>query len=181
MVYIYLAEGFEEVEALTAADVLRRAGVDAKLVSISESLKVAGAHGICVEADLLMSQCSYENCRMLVLPGGMPGTLNLGADEQLCRKLQEFAADSDKKVAAICAAPMVLGKLGILEGRRATIYPGMEGYLTGAQTDSEKVVISGNVITSKGPGTAMDFALTLAGVLCGEETAENLRRDMIFG
>lgn len=181
MVYIYLAEGFEEVEALTAADVLRRAGVDAKLVSISESLKVTGAHGICVETDLLMKQCNYENCRMLVLPGGMPGTLNLGASEQLCRKLQEFAASPDKKVAAICAAPMVLGKLGILQGKKATIYPGMEEHLTGAENSSEKVVISGNVITSKGPGTAMDFALTLAGVLCGEKTAENLKSDMIFG
>lgn len=179
MVYIHLATGFEEVEALTAADLLRRAGIGAQLVSLTGEKTVAGAHGLKIVADLLFEDGDYGSCEMIVLPGGMPGTNELAAHRGLCDKIREF--DRDKKpIGAICAAPMVLGKLGILKGKKATIYPGMEEYLGGASHGQGKVVTDGNIITSMGPGTAMDFALALVEKLCGRSEAEKLREDLIF-
>lgn len=179
MVYIHLASGFEEVEAITAADLLRRAGKETLLVSVTGEKTVEGAHGIKTEADLLFEKADYSNCEMIVLPGGMPGTGNLAAHMGLCTKIEEFNCNG-RTIAAICAAPMILGGLGLLEGRKATIYPGMESFLKGAVYVDEKVVSDGNIITSMGPGTAMDFGFALVERLCGTAAAQKLREDLIF-
>lgn len=177
-VYVFLAEGFEEMEAVTPVDLLRRVNVDAKFVSITGSKAVTGAHGITYMADLLFEEIE-DDADMLVLPGGMPGTTNLMAHEGLAELLVK-QYDAHKWVAAICAAPMVLGALGIVMGRFATIYPGMEEYLVGADLSGEEVCVSGNVITSKAPGTAVPFALKLVEVLVSESYAEHLRKEIVF-
>ena len=177
-VYVFLAEGFEEMEAVTPVDLLRRVNVDAKFVSITGSKAVTGAHGITYMADLLFEEIE-EDADMLVLPGGMPSTTNLMAHEGLAELLVK-QYDSHKWVAAICAAPMVLGALGIVMGRFATIYPGMEEYLVGADISTEEVVVSGNVITSRAPGTAIPFALKLVEVLVSESYAEHLKKEIVF-
>lgn len=179
MVYVFLAHGFEEVEALTVVDLLRRADIQVKTVSIMEDKLVYGAHGIGVEADILFKEGVYDKCAMLVFPGGMPGTTNLCNHKALQEELIAFY-EKGKKVAAICAAPMVLAKAGILKGHEATIYPGMEDELIGAVHGEGNVVKSGNVITSKGPGTAMDFALALVAELKGEDTAKEIKNELIY-
>lgn len=174
-VYVFLADGFEEIEALTPVDLLRRAGVETKTVSIMDGKRVVGSHQIAVEADLTLEEADFESVQVLVLPGGLPGTTNLGACKLLVEKLKQFAANEEKKVAAICAAPSVLGENGILQGKKAICYPGWEEKLLGADVQAgAKVVIDGNVITSRGMGTAMDFGLTLVAELTDEETAKKL-------
>lgn len=180
MVYLFLANGFEEIEALTVVDLLRRADLQIKTVSIMEDRLVYGAHGIGVEADILFDQGDYDRCAMLVLPGGMPGTTNLCNHRGLNEELKKFYA-AGKPVAAICAAPMVLARAGILAGHKATIYTGMEAELLGADHGEGSVVVSGNVITSKGPGTAMDFALALIGQLKGREAAAAVAEGLLYG
>ena len=180
-VYVFLAEGFEEMEAVTPVDLLRRVQegvVDVKLVSVTGDKAVTGAHGITYQADLLFEEME-DDADMLVLPGGMPGTTNLMAHEGLAELLVKHY-EARKWVAAICAAPMVLGALGIVMGRWATIYPGMEEYLVGADISKEEVCVSGNVITSKAPGTAVPFALKLIEVLVSESYAEHIRREIVF-
>ena len=179
MVFIHLATGFEEVEALTAADLLRRANVEAVLISMTGQPMVEGAHGLKIETDMIFEDADYSRCEMIVLPGGMPGTKGLEAHSGLCDKIREFDS-KDKFIAAICAAPMILGGLGLLEGRKATIYPGMENFLKGAIHSKERVAVDGNIITSMGPGTAMDFGIALVEIICGKTAAENLREDLIF-
>lgn len=179
MVYVFLANDFEEIEALTAVDLLRRAEIQVKTVSIMEEKLVYGAHGIGVEADILFREGLYDKCAMLILPGGMPGTTNLCNHKDLNEELKEFAA-AGKPIAAICAAPMVLGRAGLLAGHTATIYEGMEEELTGAVHSSEKVVVSGNIITSKGPGTAMDFALGIIAYLKGAEKAREIAAELLY-
>lgn len=177
-VYVFLAEGFEEMEAVTPVDLLRRVNVDAKFVSITGDKAVTGAHGVTYMADLLFEEIE-DDADMLVLPGGMPGTTNLMAHEGLAELLMKQYNDR-KWVAAICAAPMVLGALGIVMGRFATIYPGMEEYLVGADLSSEEVCVSGNVITSRAPGTAVPFALKLIEVLVSESYAEHLKKEIVY-
>ena len=179
MVYIHLAEGFEEVEALTVTDVLRRAGVDAKMVSITGSRTVCGAHGISVEADLLFQEADYEACEMIVLPGGMPGAKYLGEHEGLIRQIQAFAK-AGKPLAAICAAPMVLGACGVLQGKRACIYPGMEDELKGAEVSSENVTVSDHIITGMGPALAMEFALSLVQTLKGPKVRDEVAGGLLY-
>ncbi len=179
MIYVHLAEGFEEVEALTAVDVLRRAEIDVKTVSVTGSKTVAGTHGVNVEADILYEETDYEKCEMIVLPGGMPGSTNLEAHEGLAAHIKCFA-DNGKKLAAICAAPMVLGTCGILDGKKATIYPGMEECLKGAEATGEVVTVDGNIITGQGPALAMEFALTLVEVLKGKEAADEVAADLLY-
>ena len=128
---------------------------------------------------MLFEDADYDACKMIVLPGGLPGTFGLRDHEGLCAKLTEFAA-AGKKISAICAAPLVLGVLGILEGKKATIYPGMEEHLTGAEPAGTKVVKDENIITSQGPGTAMDFALAIVSEFCGVQVSEDLRKDLIL-
>ena len=178
MIYVHLAEGFEEIEAVTIIDVLRRAELETESVSVTGSKWVKGAHGITVEADILYEEAEYENCDMIVLPGGIPGTPNLGAHEGLLARIKDFAGRG-QHVAAICAAPMVLGKAGVLDGKKATIYPGMEEHLTGAKPLGDRVVRDGNIITSQSAGTAMAFAIALAEVFKGKEMAARLKKSML--
>lgn len=178
MVYVHLADGFEEIEALAVVDVLRRADIDVKMVSMTDSKAVRGAHDIVVSADLLFQEADYEACDMIVLPGGMPGTANLAKHEGLAKQLITFA-QNDKWIAAICAAPSVLGKLSLLKGKWATSYPGYENQMIGVDYSEERVVRDGKLITSRGPGTAIEFSLELVKVLKNEQTAEVLRNKMI--
>ncbi len=179
-VYVFLAEGFEEIEGLTVVDILRRAGVETEMVSVGEGKSVTGSHGIAVEADVLFEEITPEEGMMYVLPGGMPGTRHLAAHEGLAELLKKEAANG-KKLAAICAAPSVLGGLGLLVGHKAACYPGFEEKLTGAQVTMEPVAVSGNFITSRGMGTAIPFALALTEQLVGAEKAENLGKSIIWG
>lgn len=176
--YVFLAEGFEEMEAVTPVDLLRRVGVDAKLVSVTGERMVTGAHGVRYQADLLFDEIE-PNADALILPGGMPGTLHLQEHQPLARLLlSQYEAGG--WVCAICAAPMVLGALGILKGREATIYPGMEQHLIGATCSTAEVCVDGNVVTSRAPGTAIPFALKLAELLTDAKTAEGLISDIVY-
>lgn len=179
MVFIHLATGFEEVEALTPVDVLRRGGVDAKIVSVMGDKTVTGSHGISVQADLLFEEADYDACEMIVLPGGMPGATNLNAHKGLTDQIKAFA-EGGKYVAAICAAPMVLGDCGVLKGLDATIYPGMEEHLIGANPTGANVTVCGNIITGKGPALAMEFALTLLGILKGEDVRNQVADGLLI-
>ena len=179
MVLVHLAEGFEEIEALTVVDLLRRVDIPVKSVSVTGEKTVTGAHGISVNADEVFETVSYDACSMIVLPGGLPGTFGLQDHEGLGQQIKAFAA-AGKPVAAICAAPLVLGHHDVLAGRKATIYPGMESHLAGGVPVDEKVVIDGSMITSQGPGTAMDFALAIVEFIRGEETAAELKRDLLL-
>lgn len=179
MVYIFLANGFEEIEAVTVTDLFRRAGIQVKTVSLMEDKLVYGSRGIGIEADILFREGDYERSAMLILPGGMPGTENLCNHRDLNMVLKAFYR-SGKPVAAICAAPMVLGRLGILRGHEAVIYPGMEKELIGASAGEKDVVLSENIITSKGPATAMKFALKLIEILKGRERAEEVAEGLLY-
>ncbi len=172
-VYVFMADGTEEVEALTVVDLLRRAGVRVTTVSVMKKQGITGSHQIMIAADELYGVSDYADGDMLVLPGGMPGTLHLKQHEALGRTLQRYA-ESGKYLAAICAAPSVLGYYGFLNGKKAVCYPGFEEELTGAQTVNAPVVRDGQYITSRGLGTAIDFALELIAVLCGEKAAQDV-------
>jgi 4-methyl-5(b-hydroxyethyl)-thiazole monophosphate biosynthesis len=179
MVYLFLADGFEEVEALTVVDVLRRAGVTLKTVSVMKDLTVTGAHGVAVVADELFEDADCVQCEMIILPGGGPGTKRLFEHEGLKTALTDFAA-AGKRIAAICAAPMILARNGLLKGRKATIYDDMKGELADAEYVKEAVVKDGQFITSRGPGTAMPFAFALAEILAGATVADKVRSDMLL-
>jgi len=172
-VYVFFAEGFEEIEALTVVDMLRRVNVETVMVSVGAERIVKGAHNIPVVTDGLFAEFSYEDGTMAVLPGGMPGTNHLMAHEGLKKVLLSYH-EAKKYLAAICAAPSVLGMNGLLEGRHATCYPGFEEKLLGAKALPDAVVMDGTIITSRGMGTAISFGATLVSVLAGEETAEEL-------
>ncbi len=179
-VCLFLGEGFEEVEALTPADLLRRAGAEVTLVSIGAEKKVTGSHGIPVTADCLFTEADFTDADLLVLPGGMPGTLNLKACEPLLALLKEHDAKG-KKLAAICAAPTVLGHAGLLKGKHATCYPGCEDGLDGAVCETEPVVVDGSITTSRGVGTAIPFALSLIAQLYGQEKADVIAKSIVYG
>lgn len=178
-VYVMAADGFEEIEGLTVVDILRRAGVEVRLVSVNGEKQVRGSHGIMTEADLLFEEADSDSADMIVLPGGMPGTLNLKACEGLRRWLTDF--DRQKKyIAAICAAPTVLSDLGILKERKACAYPSFEKELDCSQVVEAPVVTDGHVTTGRGMGTAIPFALRLTAILCGEEKAEEIRTSIVY-
>ena len=179
MVYVMLAEGFEEIEALTVVDLLRRAEIDVKTVALSGEPVVKGAHGISVCADIPFAEADLAEAEMVVLPGGMPGTTNLDQDSRLGDALLQRHGQ-EHLIAAICAAPMVLGHLGILKGRRATIYRGMEAELEGAAHVDEPVVSDGHITTSQGPGTAMEFALQLIRILKGAAVSDEVRDGILY-
>ena len=174
MVYLFLANGFEEVEALAPLDLLRRAGVEVTTVGIGGE-QITGSHGITVTADIPDAMYTDARPEMIVLPGGMPGSKNLDASRTVDVALKA-AARNDAFIAAICAAPFVLGKRGLLEGKRATCYPGFENELTGAVIADEKVVRDGKVITAVGMGVAVDFGLSLVAALRGDAVAADIRR-----
>ncbi len=173
MVYMFLAAGFEEVEALAPLDLLRRAGVDIKTVGIG-SKTVVGSHGIPVIADMEELEFNDLTPEMVILPGGMPGTLNLDASETVHRAIAA-AVKNGAYICAICAAPLILGRLGLLEGKTAICYPGFENELRGATVSDKTVAVDGKIITAKGMGVACDFGLTLVEALCGKARADELR------
>jgi 4-methyl-5(b-hydroxyethyl)-thiazole monophosphate biosynthesis len=179
-VFVHLADGFEEIEALTPVDLLRRADAPVETVSIMGRRDVTGAHGVTVKADALFEDVNYDDCAAIVLPGGMPGAANLAAHEGLKKQLLSFAAEG-RRIAAICASPsVVLGPLGVLKGRKATCYPGMEDGMIGAIVTPGDVVIDGNVVTSRGPATAMPFAIALLTDLAGEEKADEIAAGTLY-
>lgn len=176
---VFLAEGFEEIEALTVVDLCRRVNLDIVMISIKEELTVTGSHGICVQADNYFEEVVFEELDMIVLPGGMPGTVHLEAHNGLMEKVEEFYREG-RYVAAICAAPSILGHRGILAGREACCYPGWEKHLKDAIYSKGKIAISEHVITSKGMGTAMDFGLAIIATLCGAESAKQLAAAVVY-
>lgn len=179
-VVVFFAEGFEEIEGLTVVDMLRRAGVEVKIASIREdSLNVTGAHKIQIQADTYAKDVDFSKVDMVVLPGGMPGTTNLGACKLVTDTVKDFF-HAGKFVAAICAAPSIFGDLGILSGKHAECYPGFEDRLQGATVKKEKVAVDGNVITSRGMGTAIEFSCALIEKLMGKEKAEEIARAIIY-
>ena len=179
MIYMFLANGFEEVEALAPLDLLRRAGCEVTTVGIGGDA-VVGSHGITVQADIPDTMFRDAKPEMIILPGGMPGTKHLDASRTVDTALR-VAASSGAYLAAICAAPMVLGKRGYLEGKTATCYPGFEEYLAGATLapDTMPVVTDGHIITAKGMGVAVEFGLALVRVLKGDDVAKQLRHAII--
>ena len=180
MTVVLLANGFEEIEALTPVDVLRRAGVHTVTASINATAEVKGSHGITVIADTLASEIDADELEALILPGGMPGSLNLDASAQTDRLL-EAALSSGSRIAAICAAPLVLGRRGLLLGKRATCYPGFEHELEGATVVDAPVVTDGNITTAKGMGAALPFSLELVSLLASRENAENISKGICNG
>ena len=179
-VYEFLADGFEDIEALLPVDVLRRGGVEVVTVSVSGAEIVTSAHGVGVKADCLFEQVgSFEDADLLLLPGGMPGAKHLNAHQGVRDALlKQF--NSGRKVGAICAAPMVLGSLGVLKGRQATCYPGFEQYLEGAEYTADKVTADGNLTTGNGPGAAPKYAFTLLAQLTSPEKAAQVKAEMQF-
>lgn len=177
MVNILLANGFEEVEALTPCDMLRRAEIEVNLVSTVDDIYVTGNHGICVKCDKMLDEAS--DCDMVILPGGLPGVPNLMENKKV-KDLVKNQLENGKRVAAICAAPWILGELGLTEGKKTTCYPGFEEKLTGAITTPEKVVTDGLITTSKAAGTAMDFAFEIIKVLKNAETADKVKNSIYF-
>lgn len=172
-VYLFIADGFEEIEGLTVVDLLRRANIEITMVSITGNRKITGSHQIVIQADEIFENIDFRDATLLVLPGGMPGAKSLLKHEGLDTLLKAHNAKG-KALAAICAAPMVLGEKGLLKGKKATCFPGFEKNLIGAQIVEADVVVDGNITTSKGMGTAMDFGLTLIKNLKGKEEAAKI-------
>lgn len=173
-VFAFLADGFEEVEALAVIDLLKRAKVETIMVSIMDTLTVTGAHNIKVIADKLYSEIDYREADLLFLPGGGKGTDNLKAHKELANALLDFAKDETKRLAAICAAPSVLGLLNILNGKKATCYPGFEEQLLGATAVADGVVTDGRITTAKGMGVSIELGLELISLLINKETADTI-------
>lgn len=176
---IFFGTGYEEIEALSVVDVCRRMNLSIDMISITEDLEVEGAHGIKVQMDKIFSQADFSEYDMLVLPGGGMGTKNLEAKTELMEQLDSFYNEG-KYVAAICAAPSILGHRGILKGKRACCFPGFEDHLTGAEVTNGPVEIDGNVVTSRGMGTAIDFGLAIAGIFCGKEKADEMAHTIVY-
>ncbi len=179
-VAIFLATGFEEIEALTVVDLLRRVHVDIDMVSITGEKRAIGSHNIIVETDKMINQLNFSEYDMLILPGGMPGTLNLESNEILMSQVDAFY-EQDKLLAAICAAPSILGHKGMLEGKTACCYPGFEKELKGANVSMDPVCMDGKIITSRGMGCAVQFGLKIVEVLLGEEVSNDLADKIIRG
>ena len=178
MVYVFLADGFEEIEALATVDILRRAKIEVLTVSVSQKT-VHGAHGIDVIADITANEFDKQKSfDCVMLPGGMPGTKNLDKSP-LVKEVLKKAEEENKIIAAICAAPLVLGKMGLLKGKNAVCYPGFESDLLGANIVNEPCVRDKNFLTGKGPGAALDFAFSLCDMLKGEtKTSSKLKKEM---
>ena len=180
MIYVFFANGFEESEAIVPIDIMRRAGLEVTLISTTNDTMVTGSHGIVIKTDAKINDVDFDDAELLVLPGGMPGTKNLDAHAGLCELLQT-SAEKGIKLAAICAAPMVFGNLGLLNGEKATCYPGFEEHLIGAEYLEKNVVVSSNqFITSRGAGTAMDFGLKIVEILKNSKIAEELASAIIY-
>ncbi len=179
-VFVFLADGFEEIEGLTVVDFLRRAEIDTVMVSVGDSKRIIGSHRIEVKADIMFHEVLEPEGSMFVLPGGMPGTLHLKEHEGLCKLLKKAYANG-KYIAAICAAPTVLEACGLLEGKKATSYPAMEKELVSADYQTDKVVADGKIITSRGMGTAIDFAAKMVEIFKGTDTKDELLDSIVYG
>jgi len=178
-VFLFLATGFEETEAVATIDILLRGGIEVISVSITQDYLVEGAHGISVKADKLFEEVNFNEGIMLVLPGGMPGASNLNAHENLKKYILEYV-EKGKYVAAICAAPLVFGGLGILESKKATCYPSFESTLKGAIVSEDSVVQDGKIITGKGPGFVFDFGLKIVAELQGQVKADEVAKGLLL-
>lgn len=176
---VFFAEGYEEIEALTVVDLCRRAGIEVDMVSVYGTDSVQGAHGIDVKMDKMISDADTDSYDMLVLPGGMPGTLNLEASEELMNSLDAFY-EKGGYVAAICAAPSIFGHRGYLKGRKATCYPSFEEHLAGAEVIFDGAVTDGNVITGRGMGCAIDFSIEIITALISEQKAKAIAESVIY-
>ncbi len=177
-ILIHLAEGFEEIEAVTIIDVLRRAGLKVITVSITGSLLVKGSHQIEIKADLLYEDVNYSTGNMIILPGGMPGAKHLNEHEGLKSRILKYH-ETGKYLAAICAAPLVLGNLGLLNGKRAVCYPGFEVHLIGAEISGDPYMVDNKIITGRGVGAALQFSLEIVRILAGEERELQLRKALL--
>ena len=179
--FVFLAAGFEEIEALTVVDVMRRAGMNVQTVSITSALQVRGAHGVTVNADLLYDNTLFSDPEWLVLPGGMPGATNLYEFAPLRGLLQSQAESKNGRIAAICASPaVVLGQLGLLKGEKATCYPGFEQMMEGAELMAEPVVVSNKFVLGNGPAYALPWALTLVMEARGREESAKVAGGMLY-
>ena len=175
-IFIFLTTGFEDIEAIATIDILRRAELNVKSVSLTDSKQVMSSHQILVTADLMFDQVDFTEAELLILPGG---TTRFNEHENMKKELLAFA-NKGEKVAAICASPMVLGGLGLLDGKKATCYPGFEQYLEGATLQTDKsVVVDGNITTGRGPGLTIDFALNLVEQLAGEEKRDTVAAGLL--
>lgn len=175
-----VADGYEEVEMLTAVDLLRRAGMACDIISVTGRRELTSSHKVTVLADLLFEEADFDGYDALTIPGGMPGTNNLAAHAGVCEQLKAANA-AGRLIGAICAAPTVFGRLGLLEGKKAICYPGMEDQLTGAVVTMEPAVVDGNIITSRGMGTAIDFGLAIVAYFDGEKAAGELAEKIVYG
>lgn len=178
-VAVFFADGFEEIEALTVVDILRRAKIDVTMVSMKGIKEVYGAHKIAVVTERFIDDVNYEIIDMLVLPGGVPGTTRLAESKPLQKIIKKFY-DNGKCIAAICAAPSIFGTMGLLEGKRATCYPGYEDKLKGATVEDAAVVTDGNIITGRAMGSAVEFSLALVEKLEGKELADSIAKSIVF-
>lgn len=176
---IFMADGCEEIEGLAVVDILRRAGLEITMISLNGTTSVIGSHGIAFLADEVFEKMNFDELDAVALPGGMPGTLKLGEHGGVRQVIEKFAKEG-KLVCAICAAPSVLGAAGLLEGKRACCHPGFEEKLTGAETTTDPVVTDGNIITSRGMGTAIDFALAIVNYFKGEDAVRDLEDKLVY-
>ena len=172
MLYMFFAEGFEETEAIATLDVIRRAGIDVRSVGVN-SRQITGSHGVKIYCDMDTDEATFTGLEGVILPGGMPGTLNL-YESNTVRDCVEFCASQGKLVSAICAAPLILGRMGLLEGAEATCFPGFEDELKGAGISEKYIVTSGNIITARGMGSAVRFGLEIVGYFKGAAAADEL-------
>jgi len=177
LIYVFLADGFEDIEALATVDVARRAGIDVKTVSVMDELLVTSSHGVAMKADIMCADMDIDKGDMIMLPGGIPGAETLASHDGVKDAIMDFATKG-KFLAAICAAPMVLGLLGILRGVNVTCYPGFEKYLTHAHYTAAQVEVDGCFITGNGPGACIPFALQLVKALKGEAKAKEVAAGM---
>lgn len=180
MIGVFFANGFEEVEALSVVDLLRRANIDTKMISVTKEMTVSSSHNVKVIMDELIEDTSFDELDAIVLPGGNPGFLNLEKCELLKEKTLEFSKDERKMVAAICGAPSVLGHWGILKDKKATVYPGMESELIGATVSYDKAITDKNLITSRGMGTAIEFGLAIVEYYKGKEFSLELSKKIVY-
>ena len=180
MIYMFIAEGFEEIEALCPLDIMRRAGLNVTTVGVGKN-EIRGAHGITVKTDISLSAydaLADKSADMIFLPGGMPGTLNLADSGSVINAIKKALSDNSY-IAAICAAPSILGDMGILRGKEATCYPGFEDRLIGAKISESRVVLDGKILTATGMGAALDMGLKIVEMFCSKERADSLRHAVI--
>ena len=179
MVYIFLADGFEEVEAITPRDILKRAGISVQTVGLNQRDTTISTSGLKIQPDIQIENINLKNLEGIILPGGMPGTTNLGQNRKVI-EIINYCNENDLLIGAICAAPSILGKLGLLKNKSACCYPGFEKYLTGAKIEESSVSKNKNIITSKGPGTVFDFGFAILEYLKGKEITENIKNGIIY-